>query len=125
MRTCLEQMNHAEHEPLRLAADADRVRVDVERVRRIRAVLELHVACVHLRTLRERIRVADFPLVGTRVRALREAADALAVYRAALAVAEPAVERVPRAGTHRDRTTDAPCAALQVAGRRVVLQALV
>ncbi len=118
-------MNHAEHEAAGLAADSDRVRVDVERVRRVAVVVDLHVARVHLRALRERIRVADFPLVRAGVRTLGEAGDPRAVRRATLAVVRAAIEQVPVAGTHGNRAADAPEVALQAAARRVVVETLV
>src|SRR5690242_16750824 len=125
MRSTLEQVDHAEHEATRLAADRDRVRVDVERVRRVAVVVELDVTGVNLRALAERIRVAQLPLVGGRIGSLGQTADARAVVGAALAVAGMTVERVPRARTHGDRAADAPHVALQVAARRVVLEALI
>src|SRR5690348_760482 len=124
-RYCLEQVDHAKHEALRLATDGDRIRVDVERVRRLTAVVDLHVACIHLRALAERVRVADLVLLRLGVVALRETGDARAIRSAALAVLCLAVERIPRSRTHRHRGAETPQIALQVARRRVVLQVIV
>src|SRR3954454_13432060 len=81
-----EEVDHAQHDALRLAADVDRVRVDVPRVRRSTVVPHFRVPGVDLRALAERVCVAYFIVVGTRVRAPRESADARALGRTALAV---------------------------------------
>src|SRR6185437_9064282 len=99
----LEQVDHAEHEAVRLAVRAlcasdiargvDGVRVDVERICRSPIVVQLDVTGVDLRALRERIRVAEFPLAGSGVGPSRQPADALPVRSAATAIAGTAIER--------------------------------
>src|SRR5438874_12520913 len=105
-------MDHTENDALRFAVGAtrrlryraariDRVCIDVECIRGVLFVLQLHVTGVDLRALRQRIRIADFPLLRSGVGALGQPAYALAVDRPALAVQRVAPKEVE--GARADR----------------------
>src|SRR6266550_5508466 len=132
-------MHETHHQAARLAAaevasaargriqlsHRDRVRIDVECVRRLAIVGQLDITDIEQGSRRQVVAIARLVLLGAGIAALDQIADILAIDRAALAVAGPAVEQVNLAATGGDSARNAPEIALQVAGRRLVLGVLV
>ena len=88
----------------------DRVRIDVERVRRLAIVLQLDIARIEHGPRRQVVAIACFPLLDAGVATLDQVADILAVDRAALAVAAAAVEQVNLAAACGDSAVArSPC----------------
>ena len=96
-----------------------RVRVDVERVVRVLVVVDLDVAEVGQRALRQRVGVADSPLVRARVVALRRPRRRACRWpRQPLPSYAMPKNAYSWPGTEVAGQADAPEVALQVAGRR-------
>src|SRR5436190_2205308 len=106
-------------------AYGDRVRIDVERVRRLAIVVQLDITRIEHGPRRQIVAIAYFVLVDAGIGSLDQVADILAIDRAALAVARLAIEQIDLAATHGDGAGNAPEIALEIAGRRVVLGLLV
>src|SRR5450631_259772 len=84
-------------------ADGDRVRVDVERVRRLALIDQLRVTDVQHGARRQVVAVAQFAWLHTSLRAAGQVADRRAIRSAALAAGCLAVEAVDLAATQRNR----------------------
>src|SRR5438046_5109920 len=130
-------MHDAEYRAARLAvagnrigagdvvARVDRIAVDVEAVLRVALVVQLDVAGIKQSSRRQAVAVADFILLRPGVRTFDEATDGRSVRCTPAAIVGAAIKQVDLAATHGNRARNAPQVALQVAGRRFVLRALV
>src|SRR5207253_11277552 len=102
-----------------------RVSIAVEPVRCLAIVGQLDITAIEHGSRRQVVAIARLVLLGAGIATLDQIADILAIGRAALAVAGPAVEQVNLAATGGDSGRNAPEIALQVGGRRTVLGVLV
>src|SRR2546430_6817531 len=103
----------------------DRVRIDVECVGRLAIVGQLDITDIEHGSRRQVVAIAGFILLDAGIAAFDQIADILAIDRAALAVASPAVEQVNLAATGGDSARKAPENALQGAPPRLLLCGLV